>query len=97
MLNQNQIMQFLSSHKAFMRYEFGVREIALFGSYAINKQSENSDIDLLVVLEEPDFIKWSGLLNYLKSNLYQKIDLITIGKHNSTRFLEIVKKEALYA
>jgi uncharacterized protein len=97
MLNQNQILQFLSSHKEFMRKEFGVREIALFGSYAKNNQTEESDIDLIVDLSEPDFMKWSGLLIYLKSNLFQKIDLITLGKHNSNQFIEILKKEALYA
>ena len=97
MLDQHQIMQFLSSHKEMMRHEFGVRKIALFGSYAKNNQSEDSDIDIMVELEEPDFMKWSGLLNYLKSNLFQKIDLITLGNHNSIHFLEIVKKEALYA
>jgi hypothetical protein len=51
----------------------------------------------MVELEEPDFMKWSGLLNYLKSNLFPRIDLITLGNHNSIHFLEIVKKEALYA
>jgi len=97
MLTQNQIMQFLSSHKEFMRNEFGVNEIALFGSYAKNKQTEESDVDLIVDLLEQDFMKWSGLLIYLKSNLNQNIDLITLGKHNSKQFLEIVKREALYA
>mgnify|MGYP002338706452 CR=1 FL=1 len=46
------------------QYEYyGVKEIGLFGSFSEDLYSENSDIDLLVVLEKP--IGWRFLyLNY---------------------------------
>ncbi len=31
---------------------FGINKIALFGSYAQGKQTENSDIDILIEFEE---------------------------------------------
>jgi len=59
--------------------DLGVLEIALFGSYARNEQTPNSDIDLYVVIDPQ---KKSGrnymkLYDLLEDKLRQKTDLVT--------------------
>lgn len=53
-----------------------IKSVAIFGSYAKNQQTENSDIDILINLTEPvgfDFIR----LEYsLTDKLGVKIDLV---------------------
>lgn len=43
----------LKEQKPFLREKFHVREIGLFGSYARNEATEDSDIDFLVELFRP--------------------------------------------
>jgi hypothetical protein len=81
----------LVQHKQDLSCEFKVKEIGIFGSYVRGEQKKHSDIDLLVVFEEPsnltllDFIR---LENSLSKMLGVKVDLVEkqtlkprIGKH----------------
>jgi uncharacterized protein len=51
MLTSDEILTFLRKNKLTLKEKFFVTEIGLFGSYARNEQTENSDIDFLVVFE----------------------------------------------
>ena len=80
-----------------MNKRFGVIEIGLFGSYVRNEAGENSDVDLLVKLREPDFLKLAGLLNYIEKLLQKRIDITTKHPALSQRFLKKIEKEIIYA
>ena len=51
MLASNEIIQFLTENKSYLRKHYHCSEIGLFGSYARNEQTDESDIDILVVFE----------------------------------------------
>ena len=57
--------------------EFSVREIGLFGSFAVGNPSDTSDIDLLVELERPIGWKFFSLELLLERMFNRKIDLVT--------------------
>lgn len=48
-----EIKKILQAKKAILSKEFKVKEIGLFGSFVHGKQRKESDIDILVELEEP--------------------------------------------
>ena len=58
--------------------EFGVEEIGLFGSYAKNTQTENSDVDILVKIKksEQTFDNYMGLKFFLENLLKKNVDLV---------------------
>lgn len=80
-----------------LKTQYGVEEIGVFGSYARNEVTENSDLDLLVKLEYPTFLKLAGLLNYLERLFSTRVDITTKHKHLSPRFLQAIEKEIIYA
>ena len=51
MLSSNEIIQLLRENKSYLSSHFHCTEIGLFGSFARNEQTEESDIDILVVYE----------------------------------------------
>ena len=62
--------------KIFKKY--GVTKAAVFGSYARGEQKKNSDIDLLVELDERNtFFDFIGLQLELEAVLGKKVDLVT--------------------
>lgn len=77
-LNKEIILETLSKEKKKIR-NFGVKRLILFGSYAQDKQSENSDIDFLVEFEQnrdsnvDDYLE---LLFFLEDTFDKKIDLV---------------------
>ena len=72
--------------------EYNVEYCYLFGSYAKNKQKENSDIDLLISGNVPG-LKFYGLVEKLRENLHKKVDLLDIKQLNNNQELlnEILK------
>ena len=64
--------------------EFGVRSIALFGSFAREDAKENSDIDILVefVLGRKTFDTFMGLSLFLEEILQNSIELVTVESLN---------------
>ena len=83
MTNRDYILRTIKSKKAEIS-RFGIKDIGLFGSYARNEQSENSDIDILIDFE-PDKENFD---NYMA--VYDLIE----GLFKSQR-VEIVTKNGL--
>lgn len=52
MLTKNDILQFLGDNKDYLSTKFHIVKIGLFGSFARDEAVENSDIDLIIELEE---------------------------------------------
>lgn len=77
MTKQQDIISKLNELKPWLQREYSVREIGLFGSFADNTQTDESDIDILVELEKPIGWKFFSLELYLEKIFNRKIDLVT--------------------
>ena len=96
-LSHTEIMDVLKNDKAFLRKEFGVINIGLFGSYAKGNQKEDSDIDFLVELQEPRFEWLAGLQIYLETKFGRKIELVRKGKNVNRRVTQRIERDVIYA
>ena len=95
-LSKEQILSILSREKTSMHDQFGVISIGLFGSFARECQTEDSDIDLLVELKTPRFDWMAGLQIYLEEKLGHRIEIIRKGKHLNHRFQKVIENDILY-
>ena len=97
MLTKEKILETLRYNKPFFEKELGVISIGLFGSYARGKQLSDSDVDILVELDEPSWTKLCGVWNILEKQLNTKIDLVRKGPHLREKFMKTVETEIIYA
>ena len=76
-LNKRIILKKIEKNKSQLK-KFGVKSLSLFGSYAINKQKKDSDIDFLVEFEKGrgKFEDLSTLQITLEDMFKTKIDLV---------------------
>lgn len=95
-MNKQQIIASIQAEKNYLQEEFGVEEIALFGSYARGDEKADSDIDILVSLKKTSYSLLMGLYVYLEKKLNAKIDIIRKGPHVSDRFLKHIDKDLIY-
>jgi len=96
-LSHEDILRLLKAEKAFLRNEFGVINIGLFGSYVKGNQQVDSDIDLLVELKEPRFEWIAGLQMYLEKRFDKKIELVRKSDNVNRRFTQRIGSEVIYA
>lgn len=97
MLNQKEILEVLRSNKSYFEHELGVKRIGLFGSYAKNLQTSDSDVDIFLEMDENDYKKILKLLLFLEQTLNSKVDLIYKGEHLRQPFLHTLESEIIYA
>lgn len=73
-----EIKEVIQGNKEDFRKQFGVIKVGIFGSYLKGRQSEGSDVDILVELEKPiGFVKFIKLENRFSHLLGIKADLVT--------------------
>ena len=90
MITKEYIIQKLIELKPILSKDFSVKKIGLFGSFAKNSNTEDSDIDLLVELKKPIGWKILSLELYLEKIFNKKIDLVT-----KNALKDQIKKEIL--
>ena len=72
----DEIKEILQAQKPYLAEQYGVTEVGVFGSYVRGEQGPDSDLDILIELEEPPRISLLGLVNlenYLSDLLGVKI------------------------
>ncbi|MEK6728049.1 MAG: nucleotidyltransferase family protein [Candidatus Omnitrophota bacterium] len=74
---QQKVIKVLRREIPYLKENYGVKKIALFGSVVKGKYTKSSDIDMVVRFKEPDFDKFMGMAFYLENLFHRKVDILT--------------------
>ncbi len=95
-MDRDTTLQLLHDHMPTLAAEFGVQELALFGSMALDQAREGSDIDILVSFDGPaTSARYFGVQFYLEDLLGHPVDLVT-DKALRPELRPFVEREALH-
>ncbi len=76
---QKEILKYLSNNKSEFTEKYYIDKFGLFGSFARNEQTGNSDIDIIYILEKDKKITYFMLYDLekkLEKHFNRKIELI---------------------
>lgn len=77
-MNRDNVLNMLRANKATLAQRFGVTELALFGSFARDQATDDSDVDILVRFDvPPNWQRYFGAQGYLEDLLGRPVDLAT--------------------
>jgi uncharacterized protein len=77
-MNTDDLLTKLRDLKPQLTASYKAKEIGLFGSFVRGEQDIDSDIDVLVELEEgADLFDLMGLALYLEERLQRKVDVVS--------------------
>lgn len=99
MLTREKLIEKLRRESAGLKTDFGVKRIAIFGSFANNAQTNSSDVDVVVELERPLGLDFFDLVERLEKVLGKKTDILTADALKTMRVKEVarsIEKSLLY-
>lgn len=91
----NEILRELNAHSDAMRL-MGVRELAVFGSFARADALDDSDLDFLVDFEEKTFDAYMDLKFFLEDLFHRPVDLV-LKNAIKPRLRASIEESAVYA
>ena len=89
------IKNLLASHKEQLFKKYGLKLLAVFGSYARNEQTAKSDVDILVEFNSSVGIEFIDLCEELENLLHQKVDLVSKAGVKS-KYLQSISSYLIY-
>jgi predicted nucleotidyltransferase len=95
-LSKEEILTVLRERKPDLLRRYSVRKIGLFGSWVRESPRNDSDIDLLVELEDPTFDHFMDLKFFLEDLFGRPVDLV-MAETVKPRLQPIIAGEVSYA
>ena len=98
MIQRQEVLNYLSNNKEMFYKQFNIIKIGIFGSYARNEQTENSDIDIIIEMPrgtENIFEKKQLLKDMLKTQFHREVDICR-ERAIKPLFKEMILKDTIY-
>jgi predicted nucleotidyltransferase len=97
MITKEEIVQKLRDIKPFLQQKYNLTEIALFGSYARDEQTEKSDIDIMVDYSPKTYKGFLYTIDEIEK-LFPGIEIQAAIKGGiKPQYFEVLKPDLIYA
>ena len=97
MMEKKEIIEILGNYKKEYGEEYGIITIGIFGSIARGEAGEESDVDVVVRIAEPDLFMLVGIKNDLEKRLHSQVDIVTYREDMNQFLKKRIDEEVVYA
>ena len=91
-LTRESLLEILKAEQPYLKKHFGVKRMAIFGSFSKGTSTAKSDIDIFVQFSKPLGMEFFNLIDHLENKLGSDVDVLTPGGIQSIR-VEMVAKD----
>ena len=95
-MTKYEVLNHLKEHYQEFHNKYSVEKIGLFGSYARDEATPESDIDIFVKMK-PDIFRLIAIKEQIEEDLNTKVDIIREHKNIKPFLLEMIHKDLVYA
>lgn len=95
-VNQAEVIRKLQIFKDNYSTEYDLIKIGLFGSYARNEASEDSDIDIAVEIRKPDLFILGSIKTDLEKIFGKSVDIVRLRDKMNKFLKKRIEKEIIY-
>jgi predicted nucleotidyltransferase len=99
LLTRDKALELLQGKQEYLRREFGVSKIGIFGSVARDQSDKSSDVDIVVKFDRPIGFRFIELADYLEDLLGCKADILTLAGIEAIRSQNVaksIKEDVIY-
>jgi predicted nucleotidyltransferase len=94
MKTKAEILRILEAQKPELVRRYGLKRLALFGSYSREDQHENSDVDVLVEIERPIGLEFVELAERIEDAVGIRTEVVS-RRAIKPRYWEVIKEELI--
>jgi predicted nucleotidyltransferase len=94
MKTKEEVLRILQREKPDLVRDYGVKRLALFGSYARNDQSEDSDVDILVEVDPSIGLGFVELAERIEEALGVRAEVVS-RRAIKPRYWEVIKEDLI--
>lgn len=96
-MGKKDIIKILRNYKKEVAEQYNILSIGIFGSVARGEAGEESDVDVVVRISEPDLFMLAGIKNDLEERLCKSVDIVTYRDSMNPFLKKRIDREAVYA
>jgi len=95
-MSRTEILKILVAFKEKCGEQYGIISLGLFGSAARDESQADSDVDIVIKLQQQDLFNMIGIKQDLAESLHTNVDVISYRKTMNTFLKNRIDKEAIY-
>ncbi len=95
-MDKNTALQILGEFQQEYGIRYGILSLGLFGSTAKGIASENSDVDVVVSLKEPNLFTLSRIRMELEERFHRHVDIVSYRERMNPFLKERIQQDACY-
>ena len=96
-MNKEELIDILRNYKNERANYYGITTIGIFGSTARGDAREESDVDIVLRIREPDLFMLVGIKEELEERLHRPVDIVTYRDNMNLFLKKRIDEEAVYA
>ena len=96
-MEKEELIDILRNYKNERANYYGIMTIGIFGSTARGDTREESDVDIVLRIREPDLFMLVGIKEELEERLHRPVDLVTYRDNMNLFLKKRIDEEAVYA
>jgi uncharacterized protein len=91
-----EILDVLRHHKEALANDYGVTKLGVFGSVARDEACEESDVDVVVSLRQPNLFMMVHIKEALEEALQRPVDIVQYRERMNQFLKRRIDREAVY-
>jgi predicted nucleotidyltransferase len=95
-VNKDEILNKIIKFFNLRKNEFSIIRIGVFGSVARDEITDNSDVDVVVELGQPDLFTLIGVKQELEELLQRPVDVVRYREKMNAYLKKQIEREAVY-
>jgi predicted nucleotidyltransferase len=95
-MSREDVLSILREYKKQRRHQHGIVKLGIFGSTARGEDSQDSDVDVVIVFEKPDLFDMAGVKRDLEEMIHKTVDIVSYRENMNNFLKQHIDKEAVY-
>lgn len=94
-MTKSNILEYLKQHYNEFHSKYNVERIGIFGSYARDEATEDSDIDIVVSMS-PKFFDMMSIKEQIEHDLHKKVDIVRLRPKMNPYLKDRILQDGLF-
>jgi len=95
-MTKSDVLNYLSKHFQEFHNKYNVEKIGIFGSYARDEATNDSDIDIFVQMQ-PKLLNMIAIKQFIEEDLHQKVDIVRLREKMNPYLKKRILRDGIYA